>query len=87
MKAATDALPDFKQFAEHPKNYPWYVGALRLAGKIRNSPKPLTLKFFMNYEWWNFSSWNYEGEVDENGEACGYGVATATDSSDKHKTT
>ena len=88
MKAATDALPDLKQFVEqHPKEYHWYVGALRLARKIRESPEPLTLNFTMQTDGSAFvrhsriSSWTYEGDVDEYGNACGYGVASATQTS------
>ena len=81
MLAATDALPDLKQFGELPKYYPRYVSALRLVGKIKESPKPLTLQLTIDDI--DIPDWKYEGEVDENGEACGYGVASASRSPDE----
>ena len=80
FEAVKNVLPTLKEFGDaHPKNYPWYVGALRVLGKIRDSSDPLQLHFTMDYAGSSSDlSWEYVGEADKHGEACGVGVATAT---------
>merc|ERR1719266_2211048 len=54
-----------------PMQYASYVAILRALGKITTSPKPLKKKIGKEL-------YDYTGEIDEDGNACGYGVATYT---------
>ena len=80
MQSLADSLLSSEQYdleevaqdlAGEPKDYPSYVAILRIQGKLTISPEPKEINF-------GGRTYSYTGEVDEEGNANGYGMAIDT---------